>query len=812
MSYFARVLCLVVAPMAWAGPPAVTLLAQMEASGEISVTVTSAAQMAAPTASEMAAVVHCKGRMKGDGDVPAHYRCSNALQRDGLSLEAVFDLAPIARTLGAMDQIKLWLDYPRLGFAAASAPLKAEGGQVRLVQSAEFTAGAVREPIRVQFGYRLDQLGVIYIPLAAMALALTLIAMGLCRAGYLHLQRSLFLLGTMFWLGVAASLQAADPLRILLGVTPLANFAAVLLEYCPPLLCVAAGAALGSGRRKDRPPAEIFAEIFWGYGMLLFPLTSALGAVPAMADGDWMAAAPCLVLAPVSLIVCRRKMRVPGGSSIRQLTVGELKDRVSQLAAKAGHQQVQVYVASSTRSQMLNAFAMLGKGVVLTAPLVQSLTRREVDAVVAHEVSHFGHQRRSEWAALALAAALFQTPLTGLFLAAAGGLLVAVFLPLVVFFAALRGARKREFAADAGAVALTGDARALISGLARIARTNGKTLEFNIVVEWFSTHPSTHKRIRALASAARLAPAEVEALCSVDDTGEPYALPPEDSDAVFTLAWQKSNGARYTWAALLGASGAGLLVAGLLDRFAGAAVAQLLGGIVLGCATTKILATTVMFSNYARLRQRLARKLAASGQLVGLAADSEPRVYNGFRFSDAGFLWFEGGSLCYRSERTSIGLNPADVVQVGMVAAAPSSWRRLQPMVRFRHPESGDVKAFILHPVEWGASPRRLFHSIERWRATATSAESTSLSGFAEIAGQPFHVPGLAETARGFRIPGSVTVVGIMLAGWMLRVESWPAWYALSITACAYIYMFLPALLYRPSTLSAVLAPRAGAD
>jgi hypothetical protein len=172
----------------------------------------------------------------------------------------------------------------------------------------------------------------------------------------------------------------------------------------------------------------------------------------------------------------------------------------------------------------------------------------------------------------------------------------------------------------------------------------------------------------------------------------------------------------------------------------------------------------------------------------------------------------EDGRLCYRSERITIELHPADVVEVARVAASPSGWRRLQPIVRFRDPESGDVKAFILHPVEWGATPRRLLQSIERWRATAAPAERTSIRGFQAVAGQPFHVPTIAETTRGFRIPGMVALAGTTLTGWFLRTESWPAWYALAITACAYIFMFLPALLYRPSSLPPVLTPRVGAD
>jgi len=795
--------------MAWAETPTVTLIAQMEATGEVTVRVSSR-QAGLELPPLLPAVLHCQGKIRDE--VFGEFRCSNPLRRDGLSLEAVFDLAPIAEKLAPADEIQLWLEYPRLGFETSSTPLHDEGSRFSLTRTARFPAAAVPGPIRIQFGYHPDQLAIIYLPLAALALALTLIAMRLSRTGLAELNGSAFMLGTILWLGAASRLHAADPLRILLSGTPVANLAAELLEYCSPLLCVAAGAAWGGSKRTDRKPSELFAELFWSYGMFLFPLASALSAVPSMAEGDWIGAAPALVLAPVSVLVCRWRMRANGRAVVRQLSGGELQDRVSELAARAGRHDVQVYISSSTRSHSMNAFALLRNRILLTAPLVQSLTKREVDAVVAHELSHFGHARRSSWVALAVAAILFQTPLTDMFLPAAWGLPVALLAPLTVFFAALRGARKREFAADAGAVSLTGDPRALIAALARILRHNKRPLQYSPAVEWCSSHPSTHKRIRALAAAGRLDTADVETLCERDDPGEPYTLPPHDSSAIFTLAWQQANATRYVWTVFLGASAAGLFVTWLLARFAGTGVPQLLGGIVLGCALTSFLATKVMSGNYARLRRKLASKLGAGGQLVGLAVDSEPRVYNGYRFSDAGFLSFESGRLCYRSEHTAISLNPADVVEVSMVAAAPSSWRRWQPMVRFRHPASGDVHAFILHPVEWGASPQRLQQSIEQWKATATSPQTTSISGLQAPAGQPFRIPTIAQIARGFRVPGGGTLTVALLAGWFLPTESWPGWYALVVTACAYTYMFLPALLYRPSSLPPVLTPRIDAD
>jgi hypothetical protein len=272
------------------------------------------------------------------------------------------------------------------------------------------------------------------------------------------------------------------------------------------------------------------------------------------------------------------------------------------------------------------------------------------------------------------------------------------------------------------------------------------------------------------------------------------------------------NAGVYGWTVLLGSSAAGLSVAWLLFRTAGAGPAQLLGGIAIGCLLTKAMAATVMSTNYARLRRRLEAKLGARGQIVGLAVDSEPRMYGGRRFSDAGLLWFAGGRLCYRSECTTIELNPADVVDVGMISASPANWLRLVPMVRFRRPatgvpESGEIAAFILHPLNWLAANRRLFNSIERWRATQTSAEATSIGGFIRIPGQPFRRIRIFALAPSFGISLAAALIPAIAAVFLLPTGWWFVGYSLGVTACAHIFVILPIMLYRPPSHTAEPAP-----
>ena len=758
-------------------------------------------------------VLHCPGGAKPDPDEPVKIRCAQALRRDGLALEGVVDLAPIARKLGPSEGIELWLNHPRMGFASLSTAMDERPERMRVIYASRFEAGSAPAVIHYQFGYRPDQLAGVYLPLVALALALTLLAAILSRMGAAGLSRSVVLLGTILWMGAAVQLQVDDLIHLLLYGSPLASFVALFLKCWPPLFCVAAGVAIGSRKQAARRPGNGFGEVLWGFAILPLVLTSVIGALPSMMDQNWIAAVPWLVAAPLFALLRRAWIRGRAGASVRQLSDGELKERVSALIAKAGRPTIKVFVSFSTRSQVAAAFTLPGKSIFLTAPLVRSLCKREVDAIVAHELAHFSHSSRGQWTALALAMVLFGTPVNGILLSLPGGLMMAMLVPLTVLFAALYQSRKREFAADASAAALTGDPRAMISSLARISRNNKSPLEMNSAAEWLSTHPATRKRIHALAAAARLAPSEVESLCSNDDPGDPYELPAEQAvGAIFTPAWQKMNAGVYGWTVLLGSSAAGLSVAWLLFRTAGAGPAQLLGGIAIGCLLTKAMAATVMSTNYARLRRRLEAKLGATGQIVGLAVDSEPRMYAGRRFSDVGLLWFAGGRLCYRSECTTIELNPADVVDVGMIAASPANWLRMVPLVRFRRPEtgepeSGEIAAFILHPLNWLAANRRLFNSIERWRATQTSAEGTSISGFNRIPGQPFRRIRIVALAPSIGISIAAALIPAIAAVFLLPTGWWFVGYSLAITACAHIFAILPIMLYRPPSHTAEPAP-----
>ncbi|MCB1954184.1 MAG: M48 family metalloprotease [Rhodocyclaceae bacterium] len=182
-------------------------------------------------------------------------------------------------------------------------------------------------------------------------------------------------------------------------------------------------------------------------------------------------------------------------------------------------------VPHRVRSPVPNAFALgqvQDSAIGLTDALLAQLDRRELTAVLAHEVAHIAHDdlrmlnltaqtaRMTQWMAL-LGQALLLLALPSLWLDTgwhvdwlAVGLLAAS--PYLALWLQSGLSRTREFDADLKAVALTGDPRGLALALARIDAAQPRWLHRALglsrlrVPDWLSSHPATRARIGRLRS------------------------------------------------------------------------------------------------------------------------------------------------------------------------------------------------------------------------------------------------------------------------------------------------------------------------
>jgi heat shock protein HtpX len=190
-----------------------------------------------------------------------------------------------------------------------------------------------------------------------------------------------------------------------------------------------------------------------------------------------------------------------------------------------------LYFIPSPMLQAMAAGSREAPVVAVTSGLLRTLSRRELAAVLAHEIAHIRHGDLLVLRLATTAASLTRG------MAYLGALVLLTFLPmlwasgmvpsplaLVLLLAApllsdvlaLSLSRRRELLADAGAIELTGDGAALAEALARIWRLQGDDWERLASrgprwLRWLRTHPTFEDRIAALRGMAmpvRAAPLE----------------------------------------------------------------------------------------------------------------------------------------------------------------------------------------------------------------------------------------------------------------------------------------------------------------
>lgn len=209
-----------------------------------------------------------------------------------------------------------------------------------------------------------------------------------------------------------------------------------------------------------------------------------------------------------------------------------LNNIVEGLALAGGLPKPRVYIMPSKE---LNAFAT-GRDpehsvVCVTEGLLEKLNDKELEGVIAHELTHIRNYD-IKFVTLAivlvgLIAIISEIFLRSLFFSNSGdkdnknvvfliiGIVIAILAPILANLVQLAISRKREYMADAGAVQLTRDNTGLINALKKISKyyeTNEKTIANKTVSSMFisspfssksisnlfSTHPSTELRIKVL--------------------------------------------------------------------------------------------------------------------------------------------------------------------------------------------------------------------------------------------------------------------------------------------------------------------------
>jgi len=503
------------------------------------------------------------------------------------------------------------------------------------------------------------------------------------------------------------------------------------------------------------------------------------------------------------------------GGSARALQSGMLHDRVMQLAGSAGVRIRSVSILWNWSAGEANAGALLpSRRILVTDSLLKICTRRETDAVLAHEVGHFR-----------------QGP--GIFPPILGWAFTLVYLPCHIFIsgdalwvesllallacglmlAGVRITRRREFRADQWSVYCTQDPLALISGLGRVARLRGLPLDWSRFEGCILTHPSLRRRAlrlarhcnlpEGLALAALEDPDSVSLVRGVPD--EHYSLeaecPPEGIE--FSGAKKTSHLARTALALpalillLTFALAAG---AGLLPDDRGLLV-FLLGLPFVLWASTKTLGR-LHRRFFRRIAMAVSRRLPAEprGDMVTLIPGPDLEATDGFYAWDIGRLAMRENRLVYLGEKASFS-----VPRAAIAAVEVSDTRRGLGAVYGVRIRTQDG-AFVFREALRATSRRRALAIAEKWGAwlkTTTAEEAANGSSPGE-----FPPPALPATparatpqARSLRslllFPVLQFAVGEFLSS-LLPESGWFHWAAIA-APLLYCVILAPVLWFRGS-------------
>ncbi|MBU1018737.1 MAG: M48 family metallopeptidase [Patescibacteria group bacterium] len=224
-------------------------------------------------------------------------------------------------------------------------------------------------------------------------------------------------------------------------------------------------------------------------------------------------------------------LAVSGAKEVTRKNVPQIYNMVENLCITAGLPNPKIYIIDS---QAMNAFATgrdpKHSAVALTRGIIEKLDKRELQGVIAHELSHIGnYDIRLSMLVVALVGAV--AILSDVFLrftifGRGGGkkdgkvqlimillaIALAIIAPLIAILIQLAISRKREYLADASGTLLTRDPNALADALEKISghselpkATKGTAhlyisnpLKKGAVAKWFSTHPPAEERIKVL--------------------------------------------------------------------------------------------------------------------------------------------------------------------------------------------------------------------------------------------------------------------------------------------------------------------------
>jgi Zn-dependent protease with chaperone function len=564
------------------------------------------------------------------------------------------------------------------------------------------------------------------------------------------------LAGALIWWTAIDMLHADSLTQFVLPATNsddigISTFLPWILLWFPPLLiyflCLALSSPIHALRGMSRTPVQAIGQSFWTVARFL-PLPLFLLGVAEVFTSPRIG----VLLIAAAIFggrLVHQKFAEALGMKLQAVTTGELRDRAFAIAQKARAKLNQLYVLPAERQRMANAFAHMAHNIFLTDYLLQNLDKREVDAVIGHEMAHIQKKHiRTRMivvivvlVAIAFVAARSERWIPQEF---PSGPVVFALVLLMIFFVS----RLNEFAADAGAVALTGDAEAMITALARISRLNTMPIHWGKLDEKMLSHPSTLRRIKRLAHSAGISEARIRELLS-QSAAPPlnvYPIPAsaQQSGKLFSTQFKARASWSHFWILII--------VNALVPSFVALAATSLglsgrnlwllvLAGFGLTVACCLIVFNFLPFVGGSKLesqlRARLQRQNAPpalqSGSFVSFAPHSAPRIYESNWAWDVGFIATSADRLYYWGEETRFALRRDQITRISL-GPGPRGWFKTFSAYVTWNDDSGMSHIFNLRPFRPASvlamtrNTKNLTEELDRWHRGISLSNGSLLS------------------------------------------------------------------------------------